>query len=1134
MRPLFLASVLLLAGPLLAQDTITVQTFTFDSITARRGTWVFPDTTHHYRKVLMLHTLKCSSLTQQDQYACGEWDYLTYHFIHEHTGVLDSTAMTHGYYRINAVEPDSTELVTTPMLDHHQRYSVFRTVDDTTSETDHALGVNDASDATTLDVPAGAARTQFIIGADELTGLTHVDAVRLVAQSAGSAMHRLTIRMKNTQDTLSSAFIDSGLTTVYDQPVQLTAGTNTLVLAQPFTWAGAGNNILVDLSVEERNGGTAPVLNATQTTHSVLHAQREGHVLFNDGRVGVDPSLFSALNDQITITFRAYGGASLPVQNSVLEAFDAQGQRLLNIHLPWSDGNVYWDAGNDGYDRISKAANTADYEGQWNYWAFTKNTATGSMKIYLNGTLWQSGTGKVKPMSGIASFNIGANGDAQNPYPGEIDDFNVFDTELSQATIQAWANKRVDATHPNYADLLAGLPFDDADTSFTVQNLASNGVPAHLLGHAQHIMTAATAINKGISSTTVRPDLTLVEAEYTSHLDSTVVTDDVVHPGVALETFQVEGNAAVPLDTLHGWEGGNATTYAPDGTVLNTEAVDGPYTVNHELDYFGVPFEVLKDHEIGRYITPYGINLSLGPNGFTWVYDVTDYQHLLHDSVDISAGNQQELLDLKFLMIEGVPPRRVVDVLEPWGPQHSYSYGDLSSNAELGAVTVGLSPQAHQWAMRSRITGHGDASSTQAQGCCEFKDNTHTLLANGSPVDSWHIWQTNDCALNPLYPQGGTWLYSREGWCPGDIVKERTTELTPYVSGNSLNVDYSITPVPSNNPGMAGGNYQMCMDLFEFDQPSHALDAEVYDVKRPSDDRYRSRENPMCFDPVVTLRNAGGTELTSVTFTYGVSGGTDESYTWTGDLKHMEMADVGLPISGGPFWTGDDNHTFHVSVSAPNGGTDEYADNDHYTTHFTLPVVYPDDVVLNYKTNNRPQDNTLTVQDVYGNTVFSRTSFTANTTYHDTLWTGPGCFTMKFEDSGNDGLSYWADPSQGNGFFYLRSLTGLLLKNFPTEFGRSIHFSFAVGAVSNVAEVAQKPGISVAPNPSDGRFSLKLENAVGPIDLMVYDAMGHLVRSLDPLMGADLELDLRELSDGPYTVRMVTADGVAIARLLKQ
>ena len=49
--------------------------------------------------------------------------------------------------------------------------------------------------------------------------------------------------------------------------------------------------------------------------------------------------------------------------------------------------------------------------------------------------------------------------------------------------------------------------------------------------------------------------------------------------------------------------------------------------------------------EIGRFITPYGINLDLGPNGFQWVYDVTDYEPLLHDSVEFSAGNLQELID---------------------------------------------------------------------------------------------------------------------------------------------------------------------------------------------------------------------------------------------------------------------------------------------------------------------------------------------------------------------------------------------------------------------------------------------------------------------------------------------------------
>ena len=51
--------------------------------------------------------------------------------------------------------------------------------------------------------------------------------------------------------------------------------------------------------------------------------------------------------------------------------------------------------------------------------------------------------------------------------------------------------------------------------------------------------------------------------------------------------------------------------------------------------------------ELGRYITPYGINLDLG-QGFTWVYDVSDYAPLLHDSVHLSAGNWQEYLDLKF------------------------------------------------------------------------------------------------------------------------------------------------------------------------------------------------------------------------------------------------------------------------------------------------------------------------------------------------------------------------------------------------------------------------------------------------------------------------------------------------------
>ena len=64
---------------------------------------------------------------------------------------------------------------------------------------------------------------------------------------------------------------------------------------------------------------------------------------------------------------------------------------------------------------------------------------------------------------------------------------------------------------------------------------------------------------------------------------------------------------------------------------------------NETLDYFGVPFEVVDRYELSRYITPYGINLTLDSDGWAWVFDVTDYAPLLRDSVELECGNWQEL-----------------------------------------------------------------------------------------------------------------------------------------------------------------------------------------------------------------------------------------------------------------------------------------------------------------------------------------------------------------------------------------------------------------------------------------------------------------------------------------------------------
>ena len=146
-------------------------------------------------------------------------------------------------------------------------------------------------------------------------------------------------------------------------------------------------------------------------------------------------STFSSISNEISIAMWAYGGSTLPKQNSALYALNAAGERCLNIHLPWSNGRVYWDAGNStGYDRIHKSATANEYKDEWNHWVFTKNATTGEMNIYLNGTLWHTGTGKTRSIGTITDASLGSQG-AVKYYDGVIDDVKVFNRALSAEEI---------------------------------------------------------------------------------------------------------------------------------------------------------------------------------------------------------------------------------------------------------------------------------------------------------------------------------------------------------------------------------------------------------------------------------------------------------------------------------------------------------------------------------------------------------------------------------------------------------------------------------------------------------------------------------------------------------------------------
>ncbi|MGJ8672759.1 LamG-like jellyroll fold domain-containing protein [Rubritalea sp.] len=215
----------------------------------------------------------------------------------------------------------------------------------------------------------------------------------------------------------------------------------------PVTVSGSGGPV-ASWSMDDGDGSqvaddSGHGYHATLTNGTWVTGVENSALSFNgtDSAVTLPSSAFSSISDQITISMWVNGDASQAKKDTAFYAEDSSGNRVLNIHLPWSNGIVYWDAGNTGsqYDRINKGASASEYKDQWNHWAFTKNASTGEMAIYLNGELWHSGTGKARSMAAIANVMLG-NDVNNNSYDGMIDEVQVYDVALSASEVSDLAN----------------------------------------------------------------------------------------------------------------------------------------------------------------------------------------------------------------------------------------------------------------------------------------------------------------------------------------------------------------------------------------------------------------------------------------------------------------------------------------------------------------------------------------------------------------------------------------------------------------------------------------------------------------------------------------------------------------------
>lgn len=201
--------------------------------------------------------------------------------------------------------------------------------------------------------------------------------------------------------------------------------------------------VIAHWPLDEVSGTTAA--DATVNGHDATVTGAEwsvglsGGALYFDGVSDVaeiPAGAFASITSGISIAFWAYGGETQPINDATFYAADGSNNLLLNIHLPWNNSKIIWDAG--ASDRvISGVAATDEIKGKWNHWVFTKDaTAPGSMTIYLNGASFHAETGYTESMSGITqAWFGGSNGLGNVSYEGLLDEVILYDGALTGAEV---------------------------------------------------------------------------------------------------------------------------------------------------------------------------------------------------------------------------------------------------------------------------------------------------------------------------------------------------------------------------------------------------------------------------------------------------------------------------------------------------------------------------------------------------------------------------------------------------------------------------------------------------------------------------------------------------------------------------
>jgi len=280
-------------------------------------------------------------------------------------------------------------------------------------------------------------------------------------------------------------------------------------------------------------------------------------------------------------------------------------------------------------------------------------------------------------------------------------------------------------------------------------------------------------------------------------------------------------------------------------------------------------------------------------------------------------------------------------------------------------------------------------------------------------------------------------------------------------------------------------------------------------------------------EPEVSIRNTGGTTMTSVDIYYQVNLGALQSYPWAGSLNYLGEEMVTLPAIS---FTGEETNTITVYTSNPNGNSDECPSNDTKTVIIPDAMHTPNTVKLIMRTDANPGETTWEIKNPNGDILYQGGPYTTSGQMIQETFDieAEDCFTFLINDAGGDGF---LSP----GFYMLYYGSNTLISQ-GTGFGFMEMFDFNTTDPVGIDENKDQTSLWVFPNPMIDKTNIAvlLENS-SSVNIKVFAVTGQLmVDSDEGLLAAGLhniKLDGTSWNQGLYLYQVIAGDKIFTGKL---